>query len=103
MKKSDIIEGLASTLDVEKLLAEYPALGRDGLKLLLKEAATAIGPGSIEPPKKVAAKSRSIVDRISGDFRRNRSPSSAAAKLASLLPPGASRCRNARSAARTAR
>jgi len=52
MKKSEIFEALAGSLDIPGLLADYPGLGREGLKKLLREAASAIGPGAVEHPKK---------------------------------------------------
>lgn len=49
MKKSEILEGLSSHLDIGRLLKDYPRIGKDGLAKLLSEAASALGPVEIIP------------------------------------------------------
>ncbi len=76
MKKSEILNRLASHLDAERLLDEYPQLGRDTLAGLLKEAAQALGPAVIEPPghgprKPHAHKAGRLVIHTDGASRGN--------------------------------
>lgn len=56
MTKSEILLNLSRYLDMDRLLADCPALSREGLRGLLKEAAAALGSVEVE-----AAEARHIV------------------------------------------
>lgn len=78
MKKSEILERLSSHLDVDRLLAEHPRLGRDGLSTLLAESAAALGPVDIphaapapHPPRKKQATGRKLILHTDGASRGN--------------------------------
>lgn len=61
------------------------------------------GMSNSEPAKNVATKSRTIVDKITGEPMRKRRPSSAACTSMRAPTRGGARCRIATSAAITAR
>lgn len=77
MKKSEILERLSSHLDVDRLLAEHPRLGRNGLSVLLAESAAALGPVDIPhaavppPPRKKHATGRTLILHTDGASRGN--------------------------------
>lgn len=77
MKKSEILGSLAGHLDIQRLLAEYPALGRDGLSALIAESARMLGPVTIKPvhpeprPKPGVTGRRKLIMHTDGASRGN--------------------------------
>lgn len=52
MKKSEALRLLAGTLSVRAVMKEHPEVGKEGLRALLIEAASAVGEGELAPGPK---------------------------------------------------